>query len=345
MSERTRVAVIGLGGIGLHHVRNFESCPQARLVALCDRDADWLTHTGREHPGYRLYTDHHQVLQDQEVEAIALCLPTILHSRLTIEALQAGKHVLVEKPMACNAEEARPMVAAAQASGKLLMVSQNQRFTTEAQFLHRIIEEGRLGSIYHVRTGWRRPLGMFPSPVTVRATGTIDRNWFNQRQVGGGVLRDLGSHMLDLSMWLLGFPAVADVLGANYSVFSPAFAAEYGAVADAEDFATGMIRFENGATLQLETSFGVHTDLEEVYLELYGTRGGAALRNGQLKVFGGDHGAHSVETMRFTQPGGSPQAEFVQAIQAGRPPLVTGEQGVRIIELLDALYARGIQQI
>ena len=344
MSERIRVAVVGLGGIGLHHVRTFESCPQAELVALCDRDAGWLAHAGREHPGCRLYTDYHQVLQDQEVEAIALCLPTILHSRLTIEALQAGKHVLVEKPMACNAEEARAMLAAAQACGKLLMISQNQRFTAEAGYLHRIVEGGRLGSIYFVRTGWRRPLGMFPSPVTVRATGTIDRNWFNQRQVGGGVLRDLGSHMLDLSLWLLGFPPVADVLGANYSVFSPGFAAEYGAVADAEDFATAMIRFEDGATLQFETSFGVHTDQEEVYLELYGTQGGAALRNGQLKVFGGDHRAQTVEAVHFSQPGGSPHAEFVQAIQAGRPPLVTGEQGVRVIELLDALYARGIQQ-
>ena len=345
MSEPTRVAVIGLG-MGLHHARVYKSSAMAALTAICDKDPAWLAHISRELEVPRIYTDYHELLRDTEVEAVSVCVPTSLHARVTIEALEAGKHVLCEKPMACTAAEARSMVAAARSAGKLLMVSQNQRFTSPAQYLRRIIDDGELGNIYFVRAGWRRTMGGFPSPTAERATGMINRNWFNEREAGGGVLRDLGSHMLDLSLWLLGFPAVAEVLGASYSVFVPGVAAQHGAQADAEDFASGMVRFANGTALQIEVSFGAYVEKEEIYLDLYGTRGGASLHDQEiLKVFGEDHGAFSTSVKRLGPAISNPQENFIQAVQTGAAPLVTGEQGVAVIELLDALYAGGIRPV
>lgn len=341
MAAKVRVGVIGLG-IGMGHATRYRECPQAELVAICDRDTAWLEHAQQSLHAPHAFTDYRDLLRSPDVDAVSICLPTVLHAQATIRALRAGKHVLCEKPMATNAKEAEAMAAAARTAGKVLMISQNQRFTPEAQYLKRRVEEGELGDIYFVRTGWRRPMGMFPSPVSRRATGIVDRNWFNQRAMGGGVLRDLGSHMLDLSLWLLGFPQVSEILSANYAMFTPDHAAAYGRRADAEDLAAGMIRFSNGASLQLEVSFGSFVESEVVFLELYGARGGAALRNG-LRLFGGTNSAYTITVpQRFDMRVETPQAHFIRVIQEGSEPLVTAEQGVAVIRVLDALYASGI---
>jgi predicted dehydrogenase len=345
MIAPTRIAVIGLG-MGGHHAQVYQSSDRADLVALCDKDPAWLAHVGHTYPAARAYADYHDLLRDEQVEAVSVCVPTSLHARVSIEALEAGKHVLCEKPMACNAEEARAMTAAARSAGRVLMVAQNQRFTAAAQYLRHIVDEGRLGKLYFVRAAWRRPMGMFPSPTTERATGVINRNWFNESAAGGGVLRDLGSHLLDLSLWMLGFPAVTDVLSANYSAFVAGLAAQQGARADAEDLAAGMVRFASGAALQFDVSFGAYVEQDETSLDLYGTRGGASLRNQEtLKVFTGDHGTYWNSAIRLGAAGSNPQENFVNAIQTGTAPLVTGEQGVAVIELLDALYAAGINPV
>lgn len=343
MAAKVRVGVIGLG-MGMGHARRYRECPEAELAAFCDRDAAWLAHVQREMQVPHTFTDYGDLLDRPDIDAVSICLPTALHAEAAVRALGAGKHVLCEKPMATNARDARAMAAAAKRARKVLMISQNQRFTQEAQYLKRRLGKGELGDLYFVRTGWRRPMGMLPQPVAHRATGAFSRNWFNQQAGGGGVLRDLGSHMVDLSLWFLGFPKIAQVLGANYAMFTPQHAAAAGQRADAEDLAVGMIRFANGASLQLEVSFGTFVESEVVFLELYGTRGGASLRNG-LRLFGGGEGAYTTTVpQRFSIPVETPQAHFVHAIQKGSEPLVTPEQGVAVIEVLDALYAGGVTQ-
>ena len=339
-TEPINVGVIGLG-MGMFHLDAYRDCPSAKIAAVCDCDADWVAHVAEERKVPLTFTDYHRMLQDPEIDAVTICLPTARHAEATIEALNAGKHVLCEKPMARNAAEADAMVSAAKATGKVLMISQNQRFTNEAQYLRKAMDERRFGDVYFVRTGWRRTMGSLISPVYPRGSGTVNRNWFNQSRAGGGVLRDLGSHMLDLALWLLDFPKIDDVFSANYAAFTPDFAAQYGHEADAEDFAAGMIRFDNGASLQLETSFGSYVEADVVYLDLYGTAGGVSLRNDVLKVFGQDHDAYFTSLNRFPSPPGCAQADFLRAIQTETPPLVTGQQGAAVIKLLDALYAGG----
>jgi predicted dehydrogenase len=343
MAVKVKVGILGMG-IGMSHLANYRKVPNAEVIAICDKDEAWLKCVQREHGIAHGYTDAKKLLADKEVQAVSVCLPTALHAQWTIAALRAGKHVLCEKPMACNAREAAAMAAAAKSAKRVLAISQNRRFEPQSRYLRKLVDDGLLGDIYFARTGWRRPMGLFPVPNAVRATGTFSRNWFNRRDRGGGVLRDLGSHMLDLTMWLLNFPSVNRAISGCYCLFTPAIAAEHGEKADAEDFGSGMVLFNNGVSLQCEMSFGSFIEKETVYLDLYGTKGGASLRDGVVKLFAERHGASTMTTIRsFPDDGASTQSDFIRAIQTRSKPLAAPEQGVGVIKVLDALYAGGIR--
>jgi predicted dehydrogenase len=249
--------------------------------------------------------------------------------------------VLVEKPMAMNAEEGAAMAAAATAAGRLLMVSYNQRFEQGSMFLKRWADEGGLGDIYFARAVWRRPMGQLPAPMQDRPTGAYNRNWFNEADKGGGVARDLGSHVIDLALWIMGFPEPVDITGRSYAHFGPEITRARGARFDVDDHTIGLVRFANGASLQVEVSFGQHTGEEEVVNEFYGTRGGASRSSvaSGLKLFGEAAGAYTTTQPRYTEPAGSTQGHFVDCILNGQEPLITPAQGVTVTRIIDGLYA------
>jgi predicted dehydrogenase len=335
--RRVKTAVIGLN-VGLSHVQAYQQLPDAELVALCDISEPWLRHCQQAYRVPEIYTDYRQMLAQASAEAVSVCLPVHLHLPVTLDCLAAGRHVLVEKPIAANAAEARQMAAAAQAAERVLMISQNQRFGPEARFLKRFVESGGLGHIYFARAVWRRPLGMLPTALQDRATGAYDRNWFNEAAKGGGVGRDLGAHIIDFALWIMGHPPVADVTGRAYAHFGTALAQQHGTRFDVDDHTVGFVRFANGASLQIETSFGQHTDQEVLLNEFYGTRGGAVRDGGSLRLFGEMNGAYTTTTPRLAEPPDSTQAHFVTCIRGGRSPSVTAEQGVQLMEIIDGLY-------
>jgi predicted dehydrogenase len=332
--NKLRVGVVGLG-MGSNHVRTYQSLPQAELIAVCDSDEPWLRHCQQQWNVPRIFTDYQEMFALEELDAVSIALPTYLHSPATIAALEAGKHVLVEKPMAMDAADAERMAEAAQRSARTLMVSYNQRFNPEIRFLKRCISEGHLGDIYYARTLWRRPLGVLPAPIGRRPTGDYNRNWFNETDKGGGVARDLGSHVIDVAMWLLGFPEVAEVQGCAYTIFGPQSEAHHGFKFDADDHSVGFVRFANGSSLHVEVSFGSHTDQEVINAEFFGSKGGA-LRS-PLKLFGEVAGTYTTVTPRLDEGPASTQAEFVDSILAGRPPIITPEQGIAVMRIIDGI--------
>jgi predicted dehydrogenase len=341
MSERRlKVGVIGLGAISGAHTGAYRALPSADLVAVCDAAAEWLEYCRAQLGVARAFGDYRELLALPELDAVSVCLPTHLHAPVTMAALEAGKHVLVEKPMAMDAAEAESMAQAARRAGRVLMISHNQRFGPDVQYLKRYIDAGSLGDVYFVRTLWRRPLGMLPPPTMDRATGAYNRNWFNEAAKGGGVARDLGSHVIDIAMWLMGFPEVSDVVGRAFTQFGPAFVRGTGAIFDADDHTVGFVRFKNGAAMQVEASYGQHIDHEEIITEVFGSRGGALRAAGQpVKLFGEAAGAYTTIVPRIPDQPGSPQAEFVDAILTGRAPLVTAEQGVAVMRIIDGIRA------
>ncbi len=337
--SKLRVGVVGMGGISGAHVPVYLNDPRCELVAICDRDEKWLAHCKDAYRAKYAFSTWEELVACDEVDALSVCLPTIFHAPVTVAALDAGKHVLCEKPMAQNLEAAQAMAAASKRSGKTLMVSYNQRLGGDIQYLKQYVDEGHLGDIYFARTGWRRAMGILPAPSVDRATGAYNRNWFNEKAMGGGVCSDLGSHVLDLALYLMGFPKVKQVVGCTYTKFLPQFLAGTGLPSDADDHSVGFVKFENGASLQFEASFGCYVERETIFQALYGDRGGAHREIGQpVKLFTQTSGAYSTVVPNISLPAQSPVAHFVDVIVDGVTPIITPEQGVMVTEILDGFY-------
>lgn len=336
--RRLRVGVIGLN-MGQWHAETYKNLPNADLVAVCDKDAGWLEHCRTKWDVPNTFTDYREMVAMPDLDAVSVALPTFLHLSVALAAFEQGKHVLMEKPMAMNATEGEQMAEAARSAGKTLMISLNQRFDPDVQFLKRYIEEGNLGEIYCARTLWRRPLGGLPASTLDRPTGVYTgRNWFNEAAKGGGALRDLGAHVIDVAMWLMGFPELQDAVGRTYTKFISEGAPA--SPADADDHSVGFARFTNGASLQIEASFGQHIDHDELITEVFGTKGGALRWSGRPpKLYGQTGGAYSTTEPRLQERKSGPQQEFVNSILEGRPPLVRPEHGIAVTRIMDAIFA------
>lgn len=203
-----------------------------------------------------IYTDYRELLARDDIDAVSVCVPNFLHKEITVAALQAGKHVLCEKPMAMNADEAKAMLAAANESGKILMIGFNIRFRSDVQRLKQFVDAGDLGEIYYAKTGY------------IRRRGT-PFGWFSVKaESGGGPVIDLGVHVIDMTRFMMGNPRPVSVSASTYQKFrhyhiqdSQAWCSSdvtdglrSGEQFDVEDLAAAFIRFDNGATMAVEVS-------------------------------------------------------------------------------------------
>ena len=210
------------------------------------------------------------MLTEQALDVVSVATPNKLHMPLTVAALEAGCHVLCEKPMALSAAEAHKMLGAAERAARRLMINFSYRFNEQSQALKERVDAGELGEIYFGRTIWHRRRGL------PRFGG-----WFGQKAIsGGGPLIDLGVHRLDLALWLMGYPKPVWVMGGAYKPIASALAQAQGVEYDVEDLAVAMIRFENGAMLVVEASWAANVQERELMeTRLLGTKGGLVQRN------------------------------------------------------------------
>ena len=341
MADRVKIGIIGLG-MGRAHAEHYRDSPAAQVVALCDQNRERLErvpeHVGGEVKEARLYTDIAELLADEEVQAVSVALPNALHAPITIQALEAGKHVLCEKPLAMNAAEAEEMVRTARRVGRTLMVHFNVRFNPTSRAVKQAIDAGALGEIYYGRTVWHRKRG-------IPQLG----GWFTQKQMsGGGALIDIGVHRLDLALWLMGYPRPVSVTGVTYNLLGKRLADSQEKSFDVDDLAAAFIRFENGAALTLETSWASNTEKrEDQWTQLFGVEGGALIRNHdegyqfEARLFrsaGEGRKEVTVETPEPPKPWESAQTHFCRSILTGTEPLAPGEQGLTVMRILDAIY-------
>lgn len=269
------VAVVGAGAIGLSHIEGFQKHPQARVLAIAETHLERARAAAARYGVPETTADYAELLKRPDIDAISIALPTNLHAPATLAALAAGKHVLLEKPMATNAEDGARMVELARAQGLHLMVGQNQRFAPAAQAVRQLVTAGRLGEVYHAKATWMRRSG-------IPRIGS----WFTQRSLsGGGCTYDIGVHVLDLALHLMGEFEVASVSGQTFAKYGPRGRGD-GAWGkseihpdrpfDVDDFCVALVRLASGRTVQLEVSWAAameQTDLNGV--QLFGTEGGA----------------------------------------------------------------------
>jgi predicted dehydrogenase len=334
--RRIRIGVIGVGAAGRHHIMNYQVHPDADVVAIADPDAARLQEIGDKFGVSRRYPSGERMLQEGDLDVVSIVTPNKLHKPLTIAALEAGCHVLCEKPMAMSADEARQMLAVSRRVGKRLMVNFSYRFTEQSMALKRQIDAGALGEVYFARTVWHRRRGL-------PGLG----GWFGQKALsGGGPLIDLGVHRLDLALWLMGYPMPVWVLGSTYNAIGSGLARERGVEFDVEDLAVGLVRFENGATLEIEASWAANIrEAELMETRLFGTQGGLVQRNvDETYKFEAemylerDGSQFDVKLHSYTQPVKSAMVHFVDSILNDTPHIATGEEGLVVMEILDALY-------
>ena len=172
MADRLRCGVIGAGGIGLDHLISLASCPRAASVAIAESHPQRAKEASERFRISRSYSDYRELLDQPDIDAVVVAVPNHLHAPVAIAALEARKHVLLEKPMATNAKDALKIVEAAKRMKRLLMVAQNFRFNRHTQMARTIIERGDLGEVYHARGFWVRRSGI---PLADERIGQEDR--------------------------------------------------------------------------------------------------------------------------------------------------------------------------
>lgn len=344
--EKLRIAFIGCGKMASkNHFNQLGQMKNVEIVAACDmkieRAQKMAAAVGTDIP---VFSDYRELLKLDFVDAVDIATPNYMHSEIAVAALEAGKHVFCEKPDAVSVEEALNMKKAAEKSGKVLMVMRNNRFLESSKYAKQFIEAGLAGEIYCGRCGW------------IRRRGIPGRGgWFtDKKQSGGGPLIDLGVHMIDLAIWLMGNPKPVSVSGCTYTKFAKSNTksdsehsnfgeAKADGVFDVEDLAMGFIRFENGACLQIEFSWASNIQEETRFVELRGTKAGLKWADGELSLFSEECGVPVDLLPKLDKPkSGHGHSEnlihFVNVLQNGETPVYNINQGVDMIKMLCAIY-------
>ena len=352
MSGRMRIGLIGAGGMAAYHVAGFRKAG-AEVAAVCATSAASAEKCARAHGIPRFYASADGMLANERLDAVSIITPNRFHAPLAVRALKAGLHVFCEKPPALNAREALAMKRAAEAAGRRLLFGFCNRARPEAVAIRREIASGRFGAVNSAEASWVRRAG-------IPGFG----GWFTTRAVaGGGPVIDL-LHGIDLALWFMGYPEPDYALARTFDTFvrDRRFRGPWGipehedGTCDVEAAAMGFVTFRNGACLAFRNSWAEMIEREEVTCSLQGTKEGVTMR----RVFGTDgDDATAVDTCTVyrTTAGGKRSdgplttrhdpamgrvrcaENFIRVLQGREEPLSTPDEAVRLMRIVDAVYA------
>lgn len=343
--EKVKIALIGAGNIANAHLRSYRDVADAQIYAICDINKETLNETADRYGISRRYTDVDTMLEElPELDAADVCVWNCNHASCAIKALNAGLHVLCEKPMAYNTAEAEQMLSAAKKNGKTLMIGFVCRMERESVIARDFIENGELGELFYSKISFLRRHG---NPG----------GWFaDQSRSGGGPIIDLGVHVIDLVRFLMGKPNAVSVYAATYArlgkrahlkntvSYHPRDARDEDP-STVEDLASVMIRFDNGATVNLEASFDANIPKDVFRYELHGTKGTLVVDGSDVNIYTEVNGFLSDVRVATENYRGFPRPEFVEemarfvaCVKDGAPCPAPGEDGIAIMKILDAIY-------
>ena len=341
-NKKIKIGIIGVGSISNEHIQAYLKNPNVELYAFCDINEKQLKLMSEKYGVTRTFTDKDEMLALPELDAVSVCAWNSEHAPCTIAALNAGKHVLCEKPMATTVEEAIAMKEAAERNGKLLQIGFVRRFGNDCAVLQDFIQKDFLGEIYYAKATYLRRNG---NPM----------GWFGDKsRSGGGPLIDLGVHVIDLTRYLMGNPKPVSVFGVTFhklgnrselkdkKAYVSVSATDHD-ICDVEDMATAMVRYDNGAVLSVETSFSLNLKKEKGTIELFGTKGGAKLDPElelytELNGYMSDVSLCAPTALSFDGLFQQEIDHFVDCVLNGTPCKAPAQDGIDIMRILHAIY-------
>ncbi|KGA96481.1 NADH-dependent dehydrogenase [Alkalihalobacillus alcalophilus ATCC 27647 = CGMCC 1.3604] len=332
---KLKMGIIGTGGIARdRHIPAYQKISDlVTIEAVCDLNMQAAEEVAKQFGIKKVYTDYHELFQ--EVDAVTICTPNKFHAEITIAALEAGVHVLCEKPMAINAAECESMIEASKRAGKMLSIGFHYRFTKDALAAKRVILENEIGQ-----------------PIVARVHAMRRRKvpgwgvFTNKDLQGGGSLIDWGCHFLDLSLWLLGNPKPVQVIGQSYNGLSkmPNQVNEWGAfnheTFNVDDHVTAYIKFDNGATMLFETSWSANIKEDSEGVSISGETGGIDLFPFELNQ--AKHGMLLNSQANWIpgddDPGLTQVTNFVESCLGLSELIVKPEEAMQVSKIIDAIY-------
>lgn len=346
--EKLKVGIIGCGGISSQkHMPALAKIDKVEMVAFCDlvEERAVIARNTHGNPESKVYTDYKEMLENEALDIVHVCTPNDSHAEISIAAMEADNHVMCEKPMAKTAEEARAMLEASKRTGKKLTIGYQNRFRKDSRYLHEVSAAGELGEIYNAKA----------HAIRRRAVPTWGV-FLDEEAQGGGPLIDIGTHALDLTLWMMDNYKPKYVVGNTYHALSnkeeaanawgPWDPKEF----TVEDSAFGFIMMENGATIYLEASWALNSlDVKEAKTTLHGTKAGADMNDG-LTINGEDRGLQYDKKIVLETGGvdfydGSDEdpelleAEaWIDAVINDTEVVVKPEEALVVTEILEAIY-------
>lgn len=328
--EKTRVAVIGLGSVAqLVHLPNLLKIKNAEITGVAEVNRNRLYSVAEKFNIKKCYADYNELLKSNDADAVIISTPTHLHKRIAIDCLNAGKDVLVEKPLARNSSEGREIIDCAKKNNRKLMVGMNLRYRPDSMLIRSLIDAGEIGDPFYIKCGW------------IRKQSSSEK-WFSKREeAGGGVILDLGINLIDLALWLADYPKAVSISTKNYHHHSR----------NLEDTSVSFLRCENSVLINIEASWTLAEEKDTFYANIYGTKGSVAANPFKLiKVLEEeqiDLGSTFLETPTeaFKKSYLNELKSFIGAIRGLNPVFSSGEEALHLLKIAEAMYKSAEEEI
>ncbi len=350
-SEKLRIGIIGCGGIATNkHMPGLAKQDNVEMTAFADIIYERAEKAAQDFgvEGAKKYSGYEALLEDKTIDVVHVCTPNKSHSEITVAALEAGKHVMCEKPMSKTSEGAKKMVEAARKTGKKLCIGYQNRYSASSQYLYKACRRGDLGEIYFAKA----------HAVRRRAVPTWGV-FLDEEEQGGGPLIDIGTHALDLTLWMMDNYRPKYTVGSVYhklggmkdaaNAWGPWDPEKY----TVEDSAFGYVVMENGAAIFLESSWALNSlQTGEAKTTLCGTKAGADMMDG-LRINGEEFGKMYVKTPNLDakgvdfydgstlSPGEKETKVWIDCILNDKEPYVKPEEAFVVTQILEAIYESG----
>lgn len=316
------IGLIGAGEIAQNfHLPIHFRLPNVNLFAIYDRNKSKAQHIAEKYNIPNVCSSIEEMLNLDELEAVDLCTSTDVHAEFAVAAIEAGKHTLIEKPIARNYQEAQQIYDAEQKSDVKVMIATNQRFRYDAKMLKSYVLNDEIGEIFYVQGSWLQQ--------------KRSAEWRQQiEKSGGGVLVDLGISLIDSLMWISDFPEISSVSANTFKHLTT----------KVEDVCIANIKFANGSIATMEMSWSLFSSRNSFAFNVYGSKGSAKINPIQLYKVTGDiyqpvtnTDLHSNMEI-FRKSFESEIKHFINAVQGFSPVVSTVREAVIIMKIIDAMY-------